>query len=184
MALRSWGNPLPVFAEMVTKGAPFSWGKSLSKASRKFSIFFCLFLSKSHLLTAKTTALPSLSAKSAIRKSCCSNGISASSKITTTSANFTALKPSLTESFSILFCTLAFFRIPAVSKNLTEVPFQTKFNEIASLVMPASGPVSKRSWPIILLINVDLPAFGRPMTAICKGFLLKWSSPKNCSPSK
>ena len=122
-----------------------------------------------------TTARPSRSAKSASRKSCCSNGISTSSKITTTSANFTARKPSDTESFSSFSCTFALRRIPAVSKirigtAIPSVPDQSLRTEMASRVMPASGPVNKRSSPIILLIKVDLPAFGRPHTAICRGF--------------
>ena len=40
-----------------------------------------------------------------------------------------------------------------------------------SRVIPASGPVMSRSSPMILLMSVDLPAFGRPMTAICRGFV-------------
>ena len=56
----------------------------------------------SHLFTATTTERPSLSARPAILRSCCSNGIAASSKTTTTSANFTALRPSPTDNFSIL----------------------------------------------------------------------------------
>ena len=39
-----------------------------------------------------------------------------------------------------------------------------------SRVMPASGPVRRRSSPNIVLIRVDFPAFGRPMTATCIGF--------------
>ena len=36
--------------------------------------------------------------------------------------------------------------------------------------MPASEPVSRRSSPKSRLISVDLPAFGRPITAMRIGF--------------
>ena len=38
-----------------------------------------------------------------------------------------------------------------------------------SRVMPGSGPVSSRSSPRIRLSSVDLPAFGRPSTAMRRG---------------
>ena len=40
---------------------------------------------------------------------------------------------------------------------------------MASRVIPASGPVSSRSSPRMALTSVDLPAFGRPTTAIWIG---------------
>ena len=101
------------------------------------------------MLTAITTARPSRSARSASRRSWVSNGICASSSTTTTSANFTARRPSETESFSSFPCTFAFFRIPAVSKMRTGVPSQSAGTEMASRVIPASGPVSSRSSPRI-----------------------------------
>ena len=174
-------SPLPVFAETVTKGAPLNCGNSRSKDSRNMRSFACFSGSRSHLLTAKTTARPSRSARSEIRRSCCSKGISASSKTTTTSANFTARSPSLTDSFSNLACTLAFLRIPAVSKIRVGTPPQSKVKEMASRVIPASGPVNRRSSPIILLISVDFPAFGRPMTATCRGFCKVGRRYSSCS---
>ena len=96
--------------------------------------------------------------------------MSASRSTITTSANLTARSPSLTESFSNFSCTLAFLRIPAVSKIRVGMPPHSRVREIASRVMPASGPVRRRSSPNILLIRVDFPAFGRPMTATCIGF--------------
>ena len=170
MASCKRSKPRPVFAETVTNGAPRSCGKRRSKLSRSARSLSCLSSSMSHLFTATITARPSRSARSAMRKSCCSKGIAASSKTTTTSANLTARKPSDTESFSSLSCTLAFLRMPAVSKMRICVPSHSVRSEIASRVIPASGPVSKRSSPKIILISVDFPAFGRPTTAICIGF--------------
>ena len=162
-------KPRPVLADTVISGAPRNCGNSRSKLSRRSFSLSCFSSSRSHLLTATTTARPSRSARSAIRKSCCSNGISTSSSTTTTSANFTARRPSLTDSFSSFSCTLARLRIPAVSKIRTGTSPHSVITEMASRVIPASGPVSKRSSPMILLINVDLPALGRPTTATCNG---------------
>ena len=158
-------KPLPVFADTVTNGAPRSCGSNLSNDSLKVRNLACFSGSKSHLFTANTTARPSRSARSEIRRSCCSKGISASSRTTTTSANLTARRPSLTDSFSSFSWTLAFLRMPAVSKIRVGIPPQSKVSEIASRVIPASGPVKRRSSPKILLIRVDLPALGLPITA-------------------
>ena len=46
------------------------------------------------------------------------------------------------------------------------LPSNSQSTEIESRVIPASGPVSRRSSPIKRLIRVDLPALGRPMTAM------------------
>ena len=169
IALCSRSSPLPVRAETVTSGAPLSCGSSRSKASRSSFSFCGLSSSRSHLFAATTTARPSVSAKSAMRRSCCSKGMATSSRTTTTSAKRTARNPSATESLSTLSVIRAFFRIPAVSKMRTGVPMKSDLTEIESRVIPASGPVSSRSSPMILLISVDLPAFGRPITAICSG---------------
>jgi hypothetical protein len=85
---------------------------------------------------------------------------------TTTSAKRTARSPSATDSFSSFSCTFARRRMPAVSKIRTGVPSQSRATEIASRVIPASGPVSSRSSPSMALTRVDLPALGRPTTAI------------------
>jgi hypothetical protein len=47
---------------------------------------------------------------------------------------------------------------------------------IRSRVIPASGPVSRRSSPNSALISVDLPAFGRPTIASLSGAALTASS--------
>ena len=104
-----------------------------------------------------------------MRRSWLSKGTCTSRSTTTTSANFTALRPSETESFSSFSWTLAFLRIPAVSKMRNGVPIQSSVTAIASRVIPASGPVSRRSSPRMALTSVDLPAFGRPTTAIWIG---------------
>ena len=91
----------------------------------------------------------------------------------TTSAKRMARRPSATESFSSFSCTLALRRMPAVSNSLILRPRQSQSTEMESRVMPASGPVSMRSSPISALISVDLPAFGRPTTAMRIG--LVWS---------
>ena len=76
---------------------------------------------------------------------------------------------SATDSFSSFSCTRALRRIPAVSTRRMFLPSNSQSTEIESRVIPASGPVSSRSSPIRRLIRVDLPAFGRPMTAMRMG---------------
>ena len=169
IAACSRSSPLPVLAETVTIDTPLICGNNFSRRSPRNLSFSCFSSSTSHLFTAITTARPSRSARSAMRKSCASNGMAASSKTTTTSANLTARRPSATESFSSFSCTRARLRIPAVSKIRIGTPSHVTGREIASRVIPASGPVSNRSSPKIWLMRVDLPALGRPITAICKG---------------
>ena len=60
-------------------------------------------------------------------------------------------------------------RMPAVSKSLTFRLRHSQSTEMVSRVMPASGPVSSRSSPIMRLTSVDLPAFGRPMMVTRSG---------------
>ena len=160
---------MPVLADTVISGAPRSCGSSFSKLARISFSLWDLSSSVSHLLTAMTTARPSVSAKSAMRRSWVSKGISTSSRTTTTSAKRTARRPSATDSFSSFSVTRARLRMPAVSKMRMGVPMKFVVTLIESRVIPASGPVSRRSCPRILLINVDLPALGRPITAICRG---------------
>ena len=75
-------------------------------------------------------------------------------------------------------CTLAFLRMPAVSKIRIgtagpSAPAHSIRSEIASRVIPASGPVSK---PFFAKDFVDqrrfCREFGRPTTATCNGFAL------------
>ncbi len=56
--------------------------------------------------------------------------------------------------------------MPAVSCTRKRVPCQVRSTAMASRVMPASGPVSRRSSPSSRLISVDLPELGRPTTAM------------------
>ena len=53
---------------------------------------------------------------------------------------------------------------------------------IESRVMPGSGPVSSRSSPRMRLSSVDLPALGRPSTAMRSGFVGSSSLPSSSSP--
>ncbi len=113
--------------------------------------------------------------RSAICKSCFSNGIVASSTIITTSAKRIARRPSATESFSSFSCTRDLRRRPAVSNSLMLRPRHSQSTEIESRVIPASGPVRRRSSPSMVLIIVDLPAFGRPTMAMRSGLVVSYS---------
>ena len=112
-----------------------------------------------------TSARPSRSTRSAMRRSCSSNGCSASISRITTSAKRMALSASATESFSSFSSMRARRRSPAVSWMRKRRPRQVRSTAMASRVMPASGPVSSRSSPSSRLISVDLPVLGRPTTA-------------------
>ena len=56
-------------------------------------------------------------------------------------------------------------RSPAVSCRRKVRPFQFRSTAMVSRVIPASGPVSRRSSPSSRFTSVDLPEFGRPTTA-------------------
>ncbi len=112
-----------------------------------------------------TSALPSRCTRSAMRRSCSSNGRSTSISTTTTSAKRIAFSVSATESFSSFSSMRALRRMPAVSNRRNSRPCHSSITAIVSRVMPASGPVSRRSSPSRRLISVDLPTFGRPTTA-------------------
>ena len=62
--------------------------------------------------------------------------------------------------------------MPAVSKSFILRPRHSQSTEIESRVMPASGPVRSRSSRSSVLMSVDLPAFGRPTTAMRMGFVV------------
>ena len=100
-----------------------------------------------------------------MRRSCSSNGRSASISRTTTSAKRMALSASATESFSSFSSIFARLRSPAVSWRRRRRSRHVRSTAMASRVMPASGPVSSRSSPTSRLISVDLPVLGRPTTA-------------------
>ena len=168
-ALSSLSRPRSWTAEIVTTGTPrISGSTSSSLLSISLSVF-CLSSTTSHLLKASTTARPSCAARLHSVRSWLSIGMVASISTTTHSAKRMARSASATASFSILPVTLALRRMPAVSHSLIFWPFHSKSLEIASRVMPASGPVSMRSWPSKALTNVDLPALGWPMMANLNG---------------
>ncbi|MNT53073.1 hypothetical protein D3C72_1901420 [compost metagenome] len=104
-------------------------------------------------------------------KSCFSNGMVLSNTMTTVSAKRMERSESATESFSSFSVTLALRRMPAVSNILMVRPRQSHSTEMLSRVMPASGPVNRRSSPRKRLMSVDLPAFGRPMMATRSGLV-------------
>ena len=148
IAACSRSSPLPVSADTITIGAPRSCGSSRPNASRS-SLSFCGFSSsRSHLLTATTTARPSRSARSAIRRSWLSNGICTSRSTTTTSANFTARRPSETDELLELLLDLGLLpHARRCRRSGTRAPSSRVSTAIASRVIPASGPVSSRSSP-------------------------------------
>ena len=148
----SFSTPLPVCADSIITGTPRRRGSARNSAS--FTVWRTSLRSsfKSHLLMAMTRARPSRSTKSASWISCLSNGLVASMSSTTTSANFTARKPSATDSFSSFSVTRALRRTPAVSHSVIgRAPLgaassaHVQLTEILSRVIPASGPVNSRS---------------------------------------
>ena len=173
--------PCPVAPETGATGQPLTCGNNLSASSRKRLSFAPRSSIRSHLPSAMTRARPSRAAKSAIVRSCFSKGIVESTNSTTTSEKRTARKASAAESFSNLSTTLARFLNPAVSKSLIARPRQLKSTPIESRVIPASGPVRRRSSPKRRLIRVDLPAFGLPTTVILSGLVISRSLPSSLS---
>ena len=79
------------------------------------------------MLTAKTRPRPSRSTRSAMVRSCFSNGVSASSRSTTTSAKRMARSASPTASVSGLAVMRALRRRPAVSKSRTVLALPVEF---------------------------------------------------------
>ncbi len=165
----SRSSPRPVSAESATIGAPFSCPSIRSAVSWQALSRSLGSSTRSHLASTNTSARPSRSTRSAICTSWVSNGWVASITRITTSAKVMARMASWVESFSSASITRALRRRPAVSTSRTGRPSQSQSTEIASRVMPASGPVSRRSSPISWLTSVDLPAFGRPTMAIFSG---------------
>ena len=108
-----------------------------------------------------TSARPSRSTRSAMRRSCSSNGRSVSISTITTSAKRIALSVSATESFSSFSSMRALRRMPGgVVAGGMRGPSIRASTVMVSRVMPASGPVSRRSSPSRRLISVDLPDIG------------------------
>ena len=105
-------------------------------------------------------------------RSCFSKGMVASSRTTTTSAKRMARSESCTRRASPASrrCgrACAFRRCRTASPAGRAIPIRPRWYRG---VMPASGPVSRRSSPIILLTSVDLPALGRPMMVTRTGLL-------------
>ena len=167
----SVSSPCPVAPETGTTGQPLSCASRRSASSRKSVSVAPRSSIKSHLPSAITTARPSRAARSAMLKSCFSKGIVESTSSTTTSEKRTARRASAADNFSSLSTTRARFRRPAVSKSFILRSRQRKSTPMESRVIPASGPVSRRSSPRMRLMSVDLPALGRPTTAMRSGFV-------------
>ncbi len=181
MACISPSSPCPVAPDTGATGHPRTCGNRRSASSRRRVSVAPLSSIKSHLPSAITNARPSRAARSAMVKSCFSKGMVESTSRTTTSEKRTARSASAAESFSSLSTTRARLRRPAVSKSLSLRSRQRKSTPIESRVIPASGPVSNRSSPKMRLINVDLPALGRPTTVIRSGLLTSRSLPSSSS---
>ena len=169
-AFISLSAPLPCLAESVMIDRPRMSGRMPSSTSCSFLRLSTLSSTRSHLFMASTMARPSREIRSHNVRSCFSMGIDPSTNTTTHSAYLTARKPSDTDSFSNFSLTLALRRIPAVSHSLISRPPQCQSDEIASRVMPASGPVNIRSSPSREFTSVDLPALGWPIIASFNGF--------------
>ena len=161
----SLSMPFSCFDEMVTTGTPRISGSTSSRSLCTSLSFFCFSSTRSHLDSASTTARPSPATRSQSDRSCRSIGSEASISTTTHSAKRMARSASDTASFSILPTTRDLRRMPAVSHSLIFWPRHSNSVEMASRVMPASGPVSIRSSPRMVLTSVDLPALGWPMMA-------------------
>ena len=170
-----WSRPLPVLALTAMSGTPRTCARPSFNAARMPLKSALASSATSHLLMAIISARPSSSTILAILRSCASSPRVASSSSTTTSAKSTARRASATDSRSSLSTTCAFLRMPAVSisriSRLSPSRGSVQSQSIAmeSRVMPASGPVSRRSSPSRRLISVDLPAFGRPTIANFSG---------------
>ena len=139
---------------------PLTCGSSRSASARSSERREPRASIRSHLLRPMTMARPSRSVRSAMVRSCFSNGIVASSSTTTTSANFTARMASAAASFSSLSSMRARLRRPAVSKIFRLRPRHSASSPMASRVMPGSGPVSSRSSPRRLIQQRGLAGIG------------------------
>ncbi len=126
----------------------------------------CLLSTASHLFAPMTSARPSSAIRRAIARSCLCNSAVASISKTQRCAYWIARNASSTIIFSTLSAIRARRRMPAVSTRRYGWSRHVNGTSMASRVMPASGPVKRRSSPIRLLISVDLPIFGRPTTAM------------------
>ena len=83
----------------------------------------------------------------------------------TAPASSIAFKLCTTLYFSMASLTRARRRMPAVSTSTNFLSSRSTGTLTLSRVVPGSGEVIKRFSPSRRLINVDLPTFGRPMTA-------------------
>ena len=72
----------------------------------------------------------------------------------------------------IISAVLLDFVIPAVSKNLTGMPFKSIYDSITSLVVPGHSVTIAISLFEILLIKLDFPVFGFPIIPTIKPFLI------------
>mmetsp|Transcript_56049 Transcript_56049/g.177614 ORF Transcript_56049/g.177614 Transcript_56049/m.177614 type:complete len:284 (-) Transcript_56049:201-1052(-) len=161
----------PVVAEVKTVVAQST---HLSFTSRflvySFMVPVSLSGTMSHLFTTITTAFPSCSARTARRKSCSVAPMTASRTSTVTSERRMARRALLTLSSSapsLLFPTLARFRMPAVSISLYTWPSSIcTLVSIASIVVPLMALTIERSSPQMALSKLLLPTLGRPTMAM------------------
>ena len=150
--------------------AEIKWNlaKSRKYSLRLISRFTCSrrsSLMPSHLLTATTKARPASKAKPAIVASWSAISCCASNTKTATFAASTACMALITENFSTASSTLPRRRTPAVSMMVNGLPSRSKSMWMLSRVVPAISKAITRSSPRMAFTKVDLPTFGRPITA-------------------
>ena len=142
----------------------------------------------SHLLTTITSAAPSATALSAMRKSCSVAPITASTTSAQTSARLIARSARSTDSSSVPFSPLATFarlRMPAVSIRLKRRPSLSVTSvSIASVVVPLALCTMLRTSPARQFSRLLFPTLGRPTIATRSGRSASGASARiSCSRS-
>ena len=171
MPCMSLSRPCPVAPETGTTGQPRSCGKQALGVFAQLDERSAAVLDEIPFTEGDDDGAPFAGREVGDGEILLLEGIVESTSSTTTSENRTARSASAAESFSSLSTTRARLRRPAVSKSFIFRSRHTKSTEIESRVMPASGPVSRRSSPRMRLMSVDFPALGRPTTAMRSGFV-------------
>ncbi len=123
----------------------------------------------SHLLIRRISPL-SFKTIPAIFVSCSTTPSVASIKRRAMSALVSVVATLETENLSAPPSILPLRRIPAVSINRYFFPLCTTVESMGSLVVPGTSLVTIRSSPRRVLISVDLPTFGLPITVILGNF--------------
>ena len=125
--------------------------------------------SRSVLLTAMTTARPRSTARPRIFASCSATPAAPSHMRTATSQRSIARIAWNTLAPSSSLASLVTFplrRMPAVSTKTIARPFFSMGMSMASRVVPGCSSTKTRSSPTMRFASDDLPAFGRPTSAI------------------